>query len=125
MAGEPSPVREVRSARFVYAVRARFADAATRARFVSWLVEGHLADVVRAGAEEAELVDLAPTEDSPFGDVEARYRFADQAAFERYESGPAVALRAEGRERFPPEAGVAMTRSTGMSRVSWRGAAGR
>lgn len=102
--------------RFVYAVRARFADAEVRARFVAWLADGHLADVVRAGAADAELVEMPACADSPHGDVEARYHFADEAAFAAYERGPAEALRAEGRALFPADAGVAMTRSTGVVR---------
>lgn len=104
------------SGRFVYTVRARFADAATRARFIAWLADGHLADVVRAGAVDAELVELAAEEASSLGDVEVRYHFADDAAFAAYERGPAHALRAEGRALFPPEAGISMTRSTGVAR---------
>ena len=102
--------------RFVYAVRALFADRETRARFVAWLADGHLADVVRAGAADAELVELPACADSPLGDVEARYHFADEAAFAAYERGPAEVLRAEGRALFPADSGVAMTRSTGVVR---------
>jgi hypothetical protein len=102
---------------FAYTVRARFADAATRSRFVAWLADGHLADVVRAGAVDAEIVELAADDASRLGDVEVRYHFADEAAFAAYERGPAQALRAEGRAHFPPESGISMTRSTGVARM--------
>lgn len=103
---------------FLYSVRSRFTDAAVRAEFVAWLRDGHLADVVRAGALDAELVEHELAPDAPAGaipDVESRYRFASRAAFEAYASGPAVALRAEGLARFPTSRGIVMTRGFARS----------
>jgi hypothetical protein len=99
--------------RFLYAVRSRFANHGVRAEFIAWLAGGHLADVVQAGALDAELVELEPDAergaDAP-ADVESRYHFASREAYERYATGPAVALRAEGMAKFPPERGIVMTR---------------
>ncbi|MFM1805264.1 MAG: hypothetical protein RL136_2143, partial [Planctomycetota bacterium] len=39
---------------FLYSVRATFTDHAVREEFIAWLRGGHLADVVRAGALDAE-----------------------------------------------------------------------
>ena len=103
---------------FLYSVRSSFTDAAVRAEFIAWLRDGHLADVVRAGALDAELVEHGLPEDAPPGalaDVESRYHFASRAAFDAYAAGPAVALRAEGASRFPTSRGIVMTRGFATS----------
>lgn len=92
---------------YSYAVRAKFETEALAREWMDWLTHGHLADVVKAGALRAMLVQLAPLE------AEARYVFASEAAFKAYEAGPAVALRAEGAAKFPPSRGVTMTRAQG------------
>ena len=105
---------------FLYSVRSRFANEAVRAEFVEWLAHGHLADVVRAGALHAELVLLEPAPDAAVGavgDVESRYHFASREAYEKDAAGPAVALRAEGLAKFPPERGIVMTRGFAHSVV--------
>ena len=89
-----------------------------RAEFIAWLRGGHLADVVRAGAIDAELVEFEPDPlrgSDPPGDVESRYHFASRAAYEAYAAGPAVALRAEGMAKFPPSRGIEMTRGFALS----------
>lgn len=106
-------------AQFLYSVRSRFTSVATRAEFIGWLAGGHLADVVRAGALDAELVEFEPEGDAP-GDVESRYHFASREAYEAYAAGPAVALRAEGLAKFPPERGITMTRGFARSVVRAR-----
>jgi hypothetical protein len=103
---------------FLYSVRSTFTNAEVRAEFIAWLRDGHLADVVEAGALDAELVEFeaeAGAENGVIGDVETRYHFASRAAFEEYANGPAVPLRAEGAARFPPSRGIVMTRGTAMS----------
>lgn len=105
---------------FLYSVRSRFTNHEVRAEFIAWLAGGHLADVVKAGALDAELVEFEPDAergaDAP-GDVESRYRFASREAYEAYAAGPAVALRAEGIAKFPPSRGIAMTRGYATSSV--------
>lgn len=86
----------------VYEVRSRFATSELRARYLAWLMDGHVRAVVNAGALEGEVRLSGEV-------VVSRYRFASRAAFSAYESGPAVALRAEGRALFPD--GVTMERS--------------
>ena len=86
----------------VYEVRTRFASPELRERYLAWLREGHLEAVVAGGALEGE----ARTSDDA---VISRYRFASRAAFEAYEKGPAIALRAEGKALFSE--GVTMERS--------------
>jgi hypothetical protein len=105
---------------FLYSVRSTFTNAAVRAEFIAWLRDGHLADVVEAGALDAELVEFeaeAGAENGAIGDVETRYHFASRAAFEKYANGPAVPLRAEGAARFPPSRGIVMTRGFAVSRL--------
>ena len=92
---------------FAYSVRAAFDDAVVAAEYSAWLTDGHLADVIEGGAQEAMVVKLGPLE------FEARYLFADAAAFAKYEQERAPALRAEGLAKFPPSRGVRMTRAQG------------
>ena len=99
---------------FLYSVRSTFTNAAVRADFIAWLKGGHLADVVRAGAIDAEIVEFDAV-DGAIGDVETRYHFASRAAFDAYASGPAVPLRAEGAAKFPPSRGIVMTRGFARS----------
>jgi hypothetical protein len=89
-----------------------FDDAAVAAEWVSWLKDGHFAEVLAGGALEAVLVRLEPTAAAPLR-FEARYRFADAAAFARYEREHAPKLRAEGLAKFPAARGVRMSRSMG------------
>jgi len=86
----------------VYEVRARFTSPELRERYLRWLREGHLDAVVAGGALEGE----ARASDEM---VISRYRFSSRAAFEAYEQGPAVALRAAGKALFTE--GVTMERS--------------
>lgn len=99
---------------FLYSVRSTFTNAEIRAEFLAWLRGGHLADVVRAGALDAEIVEFEP-ENGAIGDVETRYHFASRAAFDTYANGPAIPLRAEGAAKFPPARGIVMTRGFARS----------
>ena len=99
---------------FVYSVRSTFVTAEVRSDFIAWLRDGHLADVVRAGALDAEIVEFEAAEGA-LGEVETRYHFASREAFDAYAAGPAVALRAEGAARFPPTRGIVMTRGFARS----------
>lgn len=93
----------------VYTVRSEFPDAATRTRYLAWLTGGHAAALVsQGGALRAEVAELDD------GTVEARYLFASREAFDAYEAGAAVALRADGAAQFPPSAGIRTTRSHGI-----------
>jgi hypothetical protein len=97
---------------FAYTVRVEVPSREIAEEFLVWLEERHLADVVRAGALHGEAILL---DGDPIA-IEVRYRFASRDAFAAYDAGPAVALRNEGRERFGPERGIRMTRSTGEVR---------
>ena len=92
---------------FAYSVKSVFEDAAVAKEYAAWLTDGHLADVIKGGALHAWLVQTGPLE------FEARYLFADAAAFARYEKDHAPALRAEGLAKFPASRGVKMTRAQG------------
>jgi hypothetical protein len=103
---------------FLYSVRSTFTTREVRAEFIAWLRGGHLADVVHAGALDAELVEFELAPDAPadaIADVETRYHFASRAAFDAYANGPAVPLRAEGMAKFPPSRGIVMTRGFATS----------
>ncbi|GAB5495341.1 MAG: hypothetical protein Phyf2KO_04210 [Phycisphaerales bacterium] len=70
--------------------------------FADWLLSGHIADVVQAGALSGSLVKI-DTDDSQLHRFEVRYMFASEADFRAYEAGPAVSLRAEGIALFGPD----------------------
>ena len=97
--------------RFFYSVTATLPDEPTAARFLAWFAEGHIDDVIKGGAESGQAIRLDSSDDGIR--VEARYLFADRAAYEAYDAGPAIALRAEGAERFGG-AGVRFERRTGL-----------
>ena len=96
---------------FRYTVICEFenSDSQLADRWVSWLLEEHLQDVIAAGAESAELVKL----DSEPLIYEVRYAFISREAFDQYENDHAPKLRAEGLKRFPLELGLKYRRTTG------------
>jgi hypothetical protein len=94
-----------------YTVSSEFDDLRVADDFQAWLVDHHLADVCAAGALDAELVRL----DHEPPRIEVRYHFASRQAFADYERDHAPRLRAEGLAQFPPERGVRMQRSLGLS----------
>jgi hypothetical protein len=97
---------------FAYTVIADFDSPHVAAEWVHWLKSGHLQAVLDGGALATELVRLEPTATHPLR-FEVRYRFADLAAFQRYEQTAAPALRADGLARFPPSRGVRLQRVVG------------
>lgn len=94
-----------------YTVTATFPDVACRDEYVRWLGEGHVGQVVTAGATEG-LVVVIEDPSSPM-QVESRYTFASRDALERYLEGPAVRLRTEGLARFGQGRGVTFKRTIG------------
>lgn len=95
--------------KIAYTVSCSFTDPAVAGRWMDWLRDGHLADVVAAGAESAYAVKL----DGDPVRCEARYTFADRAAFDRYEREHAPRLREEGLSLFPLDLGLSYSRSVG------------
>lgn len=95
---------------FVYSVKCTLPSASLAEEYIAWLRDGHLTDVVAAGASTAEAIrfDGEPTV------VESRYTFSDREAFSAYERDHAPTLRAEGLTRFPPDLGLQFTRATGF-----------
>lgn len=85
-----------------YTVIAETANSDSARAFSDWLLNGHIADVIRAGALSGSLVRI-DTGDSQIYRFEVRYMFASDAAFRAYEAGPAASLRAEGIALFGPD----------------------
>jgi hypothetical protein len=88
-----------------YIVHADFESVSLAQEWTAWLLRGHLDAVVAGGALSASLLQISQVQ------FEARYRFESKEAFAKYESGAAVALRAEGAKLFPPGRGLVMSRS--------------
>lgn len=94
---------------FAYTVRCTFQNAALAEEWIDWLRAEHLADVIEAGAIDAEVVRLDAT---PI-EVEVRYHFASRDAFNQYEHEHAGRLRKEGLKRFPLDRGLSYHRAVG------------
>src|SRR5262245_18200429 len=93
-----------------YTVAVSFRDPTVADDWLKWLVDGHIADVIAAGALDAEIVEL----DGPHRSFEIRYHFRSRESFELYEKEHAPRLRAEGLKFFPPERGVIYRRTSGV-----------
>lgn len=92
-----------------YTVSVVFDSAELADEWLRWLQGGHIADVLAAGALDAEIVAL----DGPRPAFEVRYHFPSRQAFADYETKHAPRLRAEGLQRFPPAKGVTYQRTLG------------
>ena len=98
------------SSAILYTVRCSFsADKSVADKWVAWLRDEHLQDVLNAGAMGAELVRMDGDEVA----YEVRYRFPSREAFQTYERDHAPQLRAEGLSRFPLDLGLTYSRSVG------------
>jgi hypothetical protein len=94
-----------------YTVAAVFADAAVADEWLNWLRGGHLAQVIAAGATDAEVVELDSEQGRSF---EVRYHFPSREVFAVYERDHAPRLREEGLRLFPTQRGVTYRRSMGV-----------
>ena len=92
-----------------YTVRCEFTDECVSQRWVAWIRDEHIQDVIGAGAMSGEIVRM----DGDAIVYEVRYRFADRAIFDSYIANHAPALRDEGLNRFPLGLGLSYTRTVG------------
>ena len=95
-----------------YTVRCEFHgnDRQTVEKWLAWLRDPHIADVMKGGATGAEIVRMA----GAIPAFEIRYQFASKADFDRYQTEFAPGLRDEGLQLFPPhELGLAYSRTDG------------
>jgi len=99
---------------FTYTVTCTFNDSATAEEWITWLRDEHLAEVLKCGAQDAEVIQL----DGESCRCEVRYHFQSRASFAQYERDHAPRLRVDGLKRFPPERGLKYERSTGDVRCS-------
>ncbi|MGD9693814.1 MAG: DUF4286 family protein [Phycisphaerales bacterium] len=95
--------------RILYTVTATLPDEATAAEYISWLEDGHVDQVVAAGAHSGMIIRL----EGPTLRVQTQYVFSTRETFDRYVERDAPALRADGLKRFPPERGIAFSREIG------------
>jgi hypothetical protein len=97
-----------------YTVVATIPDPDTLARYIHWLLHGHIQAVVRGGASTAEVLgpDLSALPASGPFRVETRYTFPTPDAFRSYEENHAPTLRADGSARFGGVLGMTFTRQT-------------
>jgi hypothetical protein len=97
-----------------YTVIATIPDRDTLARYIHWLLDGHIQAVIRGGAQTAEVLGPDPSADPASGPfrVETRYTFPTLDAFRSYEAHHAPSLRADGAARFGGVQGMTFTRHT-------------
>jgi hypothetical protein len=93
---------------FSYTVTARFPRSETAAAWIAWMRDEHLEDVIAAGALRGSVIAL----DGETPSAEARYEFANRAAYEEYLHNHAPRLRARGNDLFG-NAGLAYERRAG------------
>ena len=79
-------------------------------RWLNWLQDPHISDVMSGGALGAEVVRM--NNDVPT--FEIRYRFPSREVFLTYIAEHAPKLREEGLSKFPLELGLAYERSEGQ-----------
>lgn len=95
--------------RLLYTVTATFPDRTLLSAYLAWLTEGHVQEVLDAGATHATVAEIVNA-DPPA--VESQYVFESPAAFDRYEAEHAPRLRADGLARFGPGTGIRFARRT-------------
>lgn len=100
-----------------YTVVCNFTNSAVAEDWIAWLRDEHLAEVIVAGALDAEVIRIEGDSQSSLIRCEARYHFADRESFATYEREHAPRLRAEGLKRFPPALGLSYERCLGLVRV--------
>lgn len=88
--------------RIAYTVRASFTDPKVAERFLRWMTDEHLRDLLDAGAERAEAVKLDVESVGPAPVVECRYVFPDRPSYMKYVQEHAPRLRGRGLELFGP-----------------------
>jgi dipeptidase E len=98
-------------AKIAYTVAVTFADVSLVESWLAWLRGGHMAQVIAAGALDAELIEVDSQQGRAF---EVRYHFASREAFDHYERENALRLRDEGLKQFGPEKGVSYRRTVGV-----------
>ncbi|HKQ50238.1 MAG TPA: DUF4286 family protein [Phycisphaerae bacterium] len=82
--------------RILYEVTTILRDEGVAQRWVRWILDEHIADVVRAGAASGRLLHI---DDAPHTYV-VQYEFASRDSLNTYLSSHAPRLRAEGALRF-------------------------
>ena len=92
-----------------YTVTCTFLNEALAEEWIAWLEDEHLAEVIEAGAVDAEVVRL----DGNQVRCEARYHFPSREVFNVYEREHAPRLRAAGLEKFPLDRGMSYLRGVG------------
>ena len=80
----------------LYEVTATFRDEGSARGWVAWMLNSHIADVIKAGASRGRLLRF---DDTPLT-FSAQYEFASRAEFREYLEQHALRLRAEGLARF-------------------------
>ena len=98
---------------FSYTVRCRFLanDEELAIRWLEWLNEVHIAEVIESGAASAEIFKMSGADLT----YEIRYEFGSETEFRNYEECHAPRLRADGLKAFPLDLGLEYSRTTGES----------
>lgn len=90
-----------------YTVTVTLLDSDMAERFIDWLRNGHIAEVMTGGATSANICRIDGDEIM----YAIEYLFPSRAVFAAYEREHAPRLREQGRKLFPPSHGVVYQRS--------------
>ncbi len=90
-----------------YTVRCTFTDHSVAPKWLEWLEQEHLQEVLDGGAHQAVVYQM-DGEDLTY---EIRYEFLDRNKFDEYEQKYAPELRKKGLDRFPLSLGLEYQRT--------------
>ncbi|MEE2825998.1 MAG: DUF4286 family protein [Planctomycetota bacterium] len=102
---------------FVYSIDCEFEQGGTGVesdlvhRWVVWMREVHIPDVIASGARSAEFFQFEREQPT----FRVLYHFDSARAFNRYENEHAPRLRAESLREFPSKTGLSYRRECGES----------
>lgn len=98
--------------KIAYTVTCRIKDEQKAEEWLAWLRDGHIAEVLAGGTNDAEIIRL--DDDGESGSCfEILYYFETRELFDDYVANRAPRLRAEGLARFPEEDGFIYSRKIG------------
>ena len=94
-----------------YSVACRFSsvDPDLPGKWINWLKNGHIAQVIACGGRSAEIIEL----DDSVPHFEIRYSFNSREELDAYLANHAPRLRAEGLDQFPIDLGLEFKRTVG------------
>lgn len=99
--------------RIAYTVKCQIRNPDLAEKWLEWMKNEHIADVLAAGANDAELIKLESLIDPSVSCFEVRYHFENKDAYDAYLKNHAPTLRQKGMDKFPVDEGLVYSRTAG------------